>query len=117
MALEERPRNLQSVARHRDMSFVAAPLGRKYLPTALAQNAECLDSFLSPFSFQPLMVEALAGYVILYDELVEANIPRRQGRQVPWIGDAKNQAPTTTSPMCEHHPTVHWPQSHACAEG
>lgn len=103
------------------MSFVAAPLGRKYLPIALAQSAEGLDPFLSPFSFQPLMVGAVAGYAILYDELVEANIPWGQGRQVPWTGDAKIKPPTTTSPMCgacaNTAPLCHWPQSHTCAEG
>lgn len=43
---------------------MAVPLWRKYLPIALAQSDEWL-----------LMVGAVAGYVILYDEQVEANIP------------------------------------------
>lgn len=44
-----------------DTGMSGTPLWRKYLPTALAQSAECLDPFLSPFSFQPMMVGAVAG--------------------------------------------------------
>lgn len=67
------------------------------------------------------MVEAVAGYVILYNEQVEANIPWGQGRQVPWTGDVKIKPPPATSPMCGTYanttPLCLWPQSHTCAEG